>query len=318
MTEPGALAPRPPRIRPDLAKLAARLPDSPLTRFAPSPTGHLHLGHVVNAVYVWGLARALGGRVLLRIEDHDRERSRPDYEASILEDLAWLGLEPDVSAQPGRPAALRQRDCEPSYVAALERLREARIVYACSCSRREIGAGAGNVGHGELRYPGTCRLKRLQERSGLGLRVRMDPGFERFEDALSGEQTQDPAAQCGDLLIRDREGSWTYQFAVTVDDLTQGIDLVVRGADLLESSGRQIRLARLLGRTRPAVFLHHPLLVAPSGQKLSKSNRDAGVAELRRGGLTGPEVLGMAAERCGLVDRRAPLRPAELKGLFSR
>jgi glutamyl/glutaminyl-tRNA synthetase len=269
-------------------------------------------------VYVWGLARALGGRVLLRIEDHDRERSRPDYEASILEALAWLGLEPDGSAQPGGPPPLRQRDREPSYVEALERLREARIVYACSCSRREIGAGAGDVGGRELRYPGTCRLKRLPERSGLGLRVRMDPGFERFEDALSGEQTQDPAGQCGDLLIRDRAGSWTYQFAVTVDDLTQGIDLVVRGADLLESTGRQIRLARLLGRARPAVFLHHPLLFGPSGQKLSKSNHDAAVAELRRSGLTGPQVLGMAAERCGLTDRSAPLGPTDLEGLFSR
>ena len=308
MTDLGAPAPGTVRVRPDLAALAARLPRRPLTRFAPSPTGDLHLGHVVNALYVWGLARALGGRVLLRIEDHDRERYRAEYESAILADLAWLGLEPDATEATGGRPLVRQRDCEATYESALQRLRSQGLIYACGCSRREIGnAGAAR---GELRYPGTCRLRRLPG-AGNGLRAQIAPGTERFHDGLRGEQVQEPAAQCGDVLVRDRAGQWTYQFAVTVDDMLQGVDLVVRGADLLPSTGRQIRLARLLRRPAPAVFLHHPLLLGPTGSKLSKANRDPGISELRRGGMSAREVLGLAAARAGLAAPDAAIEPGE-------
>jgi glutamyl-tRNA synthetase/glutamyl-Q tRNA(Asp) synthetase len=129
----------------------------------------------------------------------------------------------------------------------------------------------------------------------------MDPGVERFVDARLGPQKQDPSAQCGDFLIRDRHGNWTYQFAATVDDLVQGVTLVIRGDDLLASTGRQIQLARLLGRTTAPGFLHHPLVMKSSSQKLSKSDRDSGVADLRASGWTPARVIGEAAARVGLA-----------------
>jgi glutamyl-Q tRNA(Asp) synthetase len=307
-----------PAPRPDLAHLAARLPQRPRTRFAPSPTGFLHLGHVVNAVYVWGLAHALGGSVVLRIEDHDRQRAQPAFERAILEDLAWLGLAPDAPADGrGSPAPCRQSDREPVYTAALARLEAQHLVYACRCSRRQIEA-AGSSACGELQYPGTCREAALPWTPGVGLRVRFDEGTERFEDALVGEQLQVPAAQCGDLLVRDRVGQWTYQFAVTVDDVDQDIHLVIRGHDLLASTGRQLQLARRLGRTAPVVFLHHPLVLAPSGTKLSKSNRDAGIRELRAAGHAPADVLGLAAAAVGLTPEPRPVHPDELASLFTR
>jgi glutamyl-tRNA synthetase/glutamyl-Q tRNA(Asp) synthetase len=140
----------------------------------------------------------------------------------------------------------------------------------------------------------------------------MDPGIESFEDGLLGPQAQDPSMQCGDLLVRDRVGQWTYQFAASADDMAQRIDLVIRGEDLLGSTGRQIRLMRLLGRGMPPVYVHHPLLYSASGAKLSKSNQDAGVRELRAAGLSAADVLGLAAARVGLLPSPAPLRPNEL------
>jgi glutamyl/glutaminyl-tRNA synthetase len=271
------------------------------------------MGHVVNAIYTWGIARALDGVVLLRIEDHDRERSRPEYERGILDDLAWLGLLDDV---PGGLAGsyVRQSDREARYADALASLEAQRLVYACSCSRKQIGQRGGD-GSCELRYPGTCRARRLRPDAGVGLRLRLDEGTERFEDVLMGAQAQDPSAQSGDLLLRDRAGQWTYQFAVTVDDTDQAVDLVIRGADLLASTGRQIRLARLLGRSMAPVFLHHPLLYAGSGAKLSKSNRDTGLRELRARGLSAEDVLGLAAAQAGLIERPRPIQAEQLSTL---
>ncbi|MEO8227903.1 MAG: glutamate--tRNA ligase family protein [Gemmatimonadota bacterium] len=277
----------------DLDRLASQLPPRPLTRFAPSPTGHLHLGHVVNAVYVWSLARTLGGRVLLRIEDHDGTRCRPEFEQSIREDLDWLGLEPDIIAE-------RQSESGAVYAAALARLGETHGTYACDCSRRTIAREATDVFGEETRYPGRCRARGLTPGPGTGTRVVMEPGAERFEDGMLGPQQQEPAMQCGDLLVRDRLGHWTYQFAVTVDDQRQGIDLVIRGEDLLASTGRQIRLARMLGRETPPVFFHHPLLWKQTGEKLSKASGDTGIRELRAAGMTAKAVLREAAARGAL------------------
>jgi glutamyl-Q tRNA(Asp) synthetase len=275
----------------DLPRLAARLRTRPRTRFAPAPTGWLHLGHVLNARYVWHTARALGGEVLLRIEDHDRGRSRPKFEAGILDDLDWLGFSPDIyptdAFRTGRCEG-RQSDREDVYREALAILTDRGLVYACDCTRKEIAA-TGPTGD-ELRYPGTCRDRGLPLEDGRGWRLRMEAGTETFDDALLGPQSQSPTAQCGDLLIRDRNANWTYQFAVTVDDWRQGIDLVIRGTDLLASTGRQIRLARLLGRAEPPVFLHHPLIMKASGGKLSKSDGDTGIRELRAKGRTPQDV----------------------------
>src|SRR5450759_1771727 len=303
-----------------------------ISRFAPAPTGFLHLGHVVNAVYVWGVtrdrARSTGsgpGRVLLRIEDHDQRRSRQQFEAAILEDLAWLGFAPDEPP-------VRQSDRDSIYGHALEQLRRSGLVYACGCSRVEIAGGQAGLkpcttsdtgavapdrgavvqafrpADVELRYPGTCANRGLGEGPGRGLRVRLAPSVERFVDLRLGPQEQRPSEQCGDLLVRDRDGNWTYQFAATVDDYVQGVTLVIRGVDLLASTGRQIQLARLLGRAGPPAFLHHPLIMKSAAyaggfggpsQKLSKSDGDTGIRELRARGWTPAQVIEQAMALVG-------------------
>ncbi len=144
----------------------------------------------------------------------------------------------------------------------------------------------------------------------------MEEGEERFDDGMLGPQGQNPARQCGDLLLKDRHGNWTYQFAVTVDDLDQRIDLVIRGQDLLESTGRQIRLARMLGRVAPATYLHHPLIRHDTGTKLSKANRDTGIRDLRAAGFSPAAVLGQAAHRAGLTDSPRDLAVQELAHFF--
>lgn len=275
-----------------------------LTRFAPAPTGALHIGHVVNAVYVWGLARALGGRVLLRIEDHDRQRARPDLEQQLLDDLDWLGFAADIHPSARyRDGAYdaRQSERDAFYRAALQPLLDAGLVYGCDCTRAQLTTAATAANGSERPYPGTCRSRALLPVDGVGWRLRIDPGTETFDDAMLGPQGQDPAAQCGDLLLRDRLGNWTYQCAATIDDTIQGMTLVVRGQDLLSSTGRQIRVARLLGRSIPPVFAHHPLIMKTATQKLSKSDRDSGVRDLRDAGWSAADVIGYAAHLAGLL-----------------
>ncbi len=269
---------------------------------------------MVNAVCVWRETRTRGGRVLLRIEDHDRQRSRPEFEAAIIEDLAWLGFEADGPF-------VRQSERDDIYRHALDTLRRQELVYACDCSRADVAkafevAQASNVAQAlkpaiaglepratpdlpELRYPGTCADRGLREGPGIGLRVRLSPSAERFDDLRLGPQEQRPSEQCGDLLVRDRDGHWTYQFAATVDDYVQGVTLVIRGVDLLASTGRQIQLARLLGRADPPAFLHHPLIMKTPSQKLSKSDGGTGIRELRAAGWTPAQVVERAIEMAG-------------------
>jgi glutamyl/glutaminyl-tRNA synthetase len=282
---------------------------------------------VVNALWVWQTA----DRVLLRIEDHDRQRSRPEFEAAIFEDLDWLGFVPD-----GPP--VRQRERGDIYSQALETLTQQRLVYGCDCTRAAIAKACatsaasrdtlvaqlfppplavqsdelrrgtpkrekregGRPADDELCYPGTCRDRRLVDAPGVGLRVRFEPSVERFVDLRHGPQEQRPSEQCGDLLIRDREGNWTYQFAVTVDDYVQGVTHVIRGDDLLASTGRQLQLARRLGRREPPLFLHHALIMKSATQKLSKSDGDTGVRDLRARGWTPAQVIARARELAGL------------------
>ena len=275
-----------------------------ITRFAPAPTGWLHLGHVLNAEFVWKHAASLDGRVLLRMEDHDRIRSRPEFERGILDDLDWLGYRPDIyptgAYREGRCEG-RQSDRDHIYFEAFDVLRKQGLAYACDCSRR-FAAQSGstmapsNTGSTEVRYSGHCRNRRHPIVDGYSWRVRIEPGLEEFEDARLGLQRQDPSAQCGDVLLRDRHGNWTYQFAVTVDDWRQDIDYVIRGIDLLPSTGRQIRIARLLGRTTPPTFFHHSLIMKSADQKLSKSDGDTGVRDLRARGWSPRDVIAAATE----------------------
>lgn len=290
------------------------LPSSWRTRFAPAPTGYLHLGHAVNAVYVWGLARAFGGTVVLRVEDHDRIRSRPKYETALLEELDWLGLEADEVAPP-------QRERGERYGALLAELEERGLAYPCVCTRREIRAAArklGRDGDGEIWYPGSCRRRALDPAATAIRRLALERREAGFRDRLLGDQRQIPAEQCGDLALRDRDGNWTYHFAVVVDDLDQGIDVVIRGQDLLDSTGRQIQAAEILGRPEPAAFLHHPLVLKADGSKLSKSNRDTGLRELRRAGWSAERVLGEAARLGGLMETAEPLSTDALTDVVER
>jgi glutamyl-tRNA synthetase/glutamyl-Q tRNA(Asp) synthetase len=242
---------------------------------------------VFNAIHVWDVARIHGGRVVLRIEDHDAQRAHRHFEEAIYEDLAWLGFSPDEWVP-------RQSERHDAYRAALEPLVREGLVYGCACTRQDVAAVGPPASGGEIRYPGTCRHRRLGLEPNFGWRVRLDPGDESFDDELMGPWTEDPSERCGDVLIRDRLGNWTYQWCAAIDDYLQNITHVIRGADLLPSTARQIRLARLAGRTTPAVFRHHPLIMKSAKDKLSKSDGDTGVRDLRRAGRSSGEVIDMA------------------------
>lgn len=280
-----------------------------MTRFAPSPTGYLHLGHVAHMLWVWGAARFAGIEVLLRIEDHDRSRSRTEFEDAVYDDLRWLGF--DWTNEIGRPSEYRQSDSNEAYQRACETLRARGLVYRCDCSRRRIAEHSRQGPSGEWIYSGYCRQREVATDRPHGLRLRLEPGAESFHDLRLGEQAQEPAKQCGDLLICDRAGQWTYQFCVVVDDMRHGVELVTRGEDLLDSTGRQIRLARLLGREGPPRFLHHPLILDDEGCKLSKRTAGGPIRDLRTAGRSAESVLGEAAYGAGLTDRPGPLSRSE-------
>lgn len=282
----------------------------------------------MNALHVWGIARAHGGRVVLRIEDHDRTRCRPEYEQALLDDLEWLGLEADEGhtaeyranrglSGGGARCGLRQSDNDARYAAALASLDARGLVYPCSCTRREIAQRAPRSPGGEARYPGTCRGRRDAAGDVLARRVQLDEVSEAFDDLRLGKQRQCAAWQCGDVLVRDRHGSWTYQFAVTVDDMAQNMGVVIRGEDLLASTGRQLQLAALLGRAMPPRFYHHMLLRHPDGAKLSKSSHDTALRERRAAGATAEMLLGEAAHLAGLTRTAATLPVGALADLFA-
>jgi glutamyl/glutaminyl-tRNA synthetase len=297
------------------------LPRAPVTRFAPAPTGELHLGHLVNILYTWGIARATGGRVILRVEDHDRQRSRRTYEVALLDDLDRLGLTPDeppIAAFRAGTTPYRQSDVAARYAAAVDRLRADGLVYACDCARSTFAAfehERGRPWHG-IGCPGGCRARALPEERGLGLRVAVGAGSERWLDLLAGPVTDEPAAS-GDLLVRDRLGNWTYALCVVVDDLRHGIDLVIRGRDLLHATAAQIRLARLLGRPVPPTFLHHPLVRHATGAKLSKARGDTSLRSLLDAGRTPADLFGLAARLAGLQAEASPLEPGDLGRPFA-
>ena len=242
---------------------------------------------------MWGVARAVGADVLLRIEDHDGQRSRAAYEAALLEDLAWLGFVADDG-----PVRQSDESALAAYAAAAERLRADGRVYGCDCTRSTFAAWS--AAHGRpwsgIGCPGGCRERGLD---GPVLRAALGAGREAWMDGLVGPCSDDVAGEGGDPPIRDRHGNWTYAFCVVVDDDRQGIDLVVRGRDLLEATPAQIRLGRLLGRATPPTFLHHRLVRRPDGSKLSKSAGDTGVRELRAAGHSPDAVIAAALAALG-------------------
>jgi glutamyl/glutaminyl-tRNA synthetase len=281
---------------------------SNLTRYAPAPTGYLHLGHVANAIHVWGLGRARGAAVLLRIEDHDRSRSGPEYETALLEDLEWLGFVADEGP-------VRQTDDDTPYEAALATLASDGLVYGCDCSRTTFTTWAKEHGrrwHGPG-CPGDCRRRGVE---GPVLRVILGGGSERWMDLLVGPCADEVSAG-GDPPIRDRDDYWTYGFSVVVDDLRQGVDLVIRGRDLIEATPAQIRLGAVLGRGTPAVFAHHRLIRTADGAKLSKADGATSIRELRAAGRTAAELIGEAAAAIGLIDAPRSIAATEVQEFFA-
>jgi glutamyl-tRNA synthetase/glutamyl-Q tRNA(Asp) synthetase len=274
----------------------------------------LHLGHLVNALFVWGIARATGGRVILRVEDHDRQRSRRTYETALLDDLERLGLlpdEPSLAELRAGPSPYRQSDDPAPYAAAVATLGTQGRVYACACARAALLTWHGPG------CPGGCRERALPEDTGgSALRAWLGEGDEPFDDVLLGARVDDPSAG-GDLTLRDRHGNWSYPLCVVVDDVRHGVDLVIRGRDLLEATPGQLRLGRLLGRETPPAFLHHPLLRKPSGAKLSKADHDTAIRELLAGGATPDELLGFVAAAIGLLPVVHPIPAAGIADLFA-
>ena len=281
-------------------------------RFAPSPTGELHLGNARTALLSWLWARAAGGSYLLRVEDLDAPRVRPGMAEQQLEELRWLGLDWDGEV-------LRQSARAGAYDAAIARLGD--HVYECFCSRAEIAAASAPHALSDEgpRYPGTCRaLTRAQrdERRRLrapSLRLRVPEGATAFDDELAGAQSFDVQAQTGDFVLRRADGIHAYQLAVVVDDAESGVTQVLRGADLLPSTARQLLLYRLLGRPAPR-WAHAPLLLSAAGERLAKRDGAVTLAALRAAGAGPAALVARLARLSGLAPRGSP---AELVAGFS-
>jgi len=251
---------------------------------------------VAHALHLWKVAGELEAEVIFRMEDHDRGRCRPEFEAAIIEDMAWLGFT-------CHGAMTRQSEREAVYRDFASKLQAAGLLYGCACSRKEVLARTGDSATGEeLCYDNHCRDLGLPLDFHTGWRVRLPDSEVRFDDLRLGPMIQNPQRQSGDLLIRDRHGNWTYQYCVVVDDWLQGVNLVVRGEDLLSSTGRQILLGELLGREKPPRYLDHPLIYdAETGKKLSKRDLAHAVRELRRAGVAPEVVLREAARLSGIA-----------------
>lgn len=282
-------------------------------RFAPSPTGPLHYGSLVAALGSWLFARSNGGRWLLRIDDLDTQRVVPGMADHIMATLEVLGFEWD-------DAPVWQNRRTEAYAAALEVLEEKEVVYPCACSRTEI-ATVATAPHGadELVYPGTCRAGMKAGRVARSLRVRVPDGEIAFDDGIMGRYAQTLTAACGDFVVRRADGLFAYHLATVVDDAAAGVNQVVRGADLIASTPRQIYLQRLLGLAPPAYY-HLPLVTDPSGAKLSK--RDSAVSLSSGNGLRAdatPFLLGALAflgQDVSLYESSAP--PKEILAAATR
>lgn len=269
----------------------------PCGRYAPTPSGRLHLGNARTALLAWLWARSLGGRFVLRVEDLDPQRSRADHEREQLADLHWLGIDWDEGPDVGGPhGPYRQSERAEIYEEALARLK----TFECTCSRKELRE-ATLAPHGrEPVYPGTCRDGAAHPERPRAVRWRVPAGVVEFADAIQGAQREDVAAEAGEFVLRRADGAFAYQLAVVVDDARMGVTHVLRGADLLHSTARQILLQRTLGLPTPQ-HAHVPLVLGPDGEKLSKRHGAPELAELREGGADPQRVVAALARSVGLV-----------------
>lgn len=282
-------------------------------RFAPSPSGRMHLGNIFAALLAWVSARAAGGEFVLRIEDLDPERSHAEYADAIRDDLRWLGLQWD------REMPL-QSTRTPLYAEFFVRLRAMGLLYPCFCSRSELhAASAPHASDGSLLYAGTCRgltdAQMKAQNRPPAWRIRVPEECVACHDGVYGEVSQNLQRECGDFILRRSDGVYAYQLAVVCDDALGGITQVVRGRDLLSSTPRQIWLCRMLG-FEPPEYYHVPLLIAPDGRRLSKRERDMDLSRLRE--RFRPEALiGRLAFLSGLAPFQEPISAAELAQEFS-
>lgn len=292
-------------------------------RFAPSPSGRMHLGNLFSALLAWLSVRSQGGVMLLRMEDLDPDRCREEYAAQVARDLEWLGLDWDEGYGAGGPnGPYRQSERGEHYAAAFRALEEKGLTYPCYCTRAErLAVSAPHLGESRDFYDGRCRRRSLEELAELARtrrpawRAAVPDREVGFTDGLQGPFRENLAWECGDFIIRRSDGVWAYQLAVTVDDGQMGVTEVVRGLDLLSSTPRQIWLLEEMGFAAPA-YTHVPLLLSADGRRLSKRDRDMDLEELRRR-KTARELTGELAFLAGLLPEPEAVTPRELIPAFS-
>ena len=292
----------------------------PTGRFAPTPSGRMHLGNLFTALLAWLDVRHEGGRLVLRIEDLDTQRTSPEYAGQLMDDLRWLGLSWDEG---GLTPAYMQSCRGAYYEEAFHRLEEKGLIYPCYCSRTQrAAASAPHREDGAVVYSGKCFYLTPQERAALeaegrrpAWRVRCPELEVTVDDGNCGTYTENLARDCGDFIVQRSDGVFAYQLAVVVDDALMGIDRVVRGRDLLCSAPRQAWLHEVLGYPPPR-FFHVPLLLAPDGRRLAKRDKSLDMGALRDR-FTAPELTGLLAFWAGLLDRPENVTAGELVPAFS-
>ncbi|MBS3821248.1 MAG: tRNA glutamyl-Q(34) synthetase GluQRS [Planctomycetes bacterium] len=287
------------------------------TRLAPSPTGALHLGNARTFLLNWLLARQRGWRVLFRMEDLDGPRVKAGADQQAVDNLCWLGLDWDGPVT-------RQSDRGEAYQQALRELIDAGWAYPCTCSRQDIeqSSSAPHVEDGVAVYPGTCRSRwdspqQAREATGrpVAWRARVTDRPISFDDAFAGRQTYNLSRTCGDFVVLKNDGLAAYQLAVVVDDAATGVDAIVRGADLLESTARQLHLRRRLGLDGEVTYWHLPLVIGEDGRRLAKRHGDTRLATYIEAGVPRQRVLGLLAWWSGQIDQP---REISLDDLLSR
>ena len=290
-------------------------------RFAPSPSGRMHLGNAFSCLLAWLSARSAGGRIILRHEDLDPARCRREYADKIEEDLCWLGLDWDEGGSRGGEGYYQSSRRE-LYRQFLEVLDEKGLIYPCFCTRADLhAASAPHTSDGTPVYSGACRsLSPEQQRERAknrtpALRARVPDRALSFTDGLQGPCAVELARDCGDPILRRSDGVHAYQLAVVVDDALMGVNQVVRGRDLLSSTPWQLWLQEELGFSHPAYY-HVPLLLSGDGKRLSKRDGDMDLGAIRASGVSPERVIGRLAFAAGLIDREEPVTAAELISLF--
>ena len=282
----------------------------PVGRFAPTPSGRMHLGNVFAALIAWLSVRSRDGEMVLRMEDLDTLRTSAEFAEVLRSDLAWLGLDYDRETAP-------QSQRSDVYDRYFDSLREKGLLYPCYCTRSQLhGVNAPHLSDGTYVYPGTCRNLVDPPKNRLpAWRVMVPDKLWEVEDKVQGHYELNLATDCGDMVVRRADGVYVYQLAVTVDDGEAGVTEVVRGMDLLSSAPRQMYLQELFGFPHPE-YGHVPMLLAPDGRRLSKRDRDLDLGELRKH-VTPEKLIGTLAFAGGLIDQNTSVSAKELAREFS-